>query len=135
MAFLDGAERNVEFVAVFDLVDPAVEDPHHAVGDAEHLEVVGGGDDGHSAFPAHLLEQGDDLSAGCGIEVAGWFVGQNYGWIVGQGPGNGHPLLLPAGELRGFMQESFAQADIGQGACGLFRPHGHCACRQRSSAG
>ena len=34
------------------------------------------------------------------IEVAGRLVGQRSAGLIGQGPGDGHPLLLAAGELR-----------------------------------
>ena len=37
--------------------------------------------------------------AGIVVQGAGWLVAQQQLGILGQGPGDGHPLLLTAGEL------------------------------------
>src|SRR4051812_45977068 len=37
----------------------------------------------------------DDAASG-GVEIAGWFVGEQDGWIVGERPGNRDALLLAA---------------------------------------
>ena len=47
----------------------------------------------------------------CGVEVAGRLVGQDDVGVVDQRPGDGHALLLAAGELRGPVVEPVAQAD------------------------
>ena len=45
------------------------------------------------------------------IEVAGRLVGEDEVRIVDQAAGDGHALLLTAGELRGPMLQPLAQAD------------------------
>jgi len=63
---------------------------------------------------AQVLEQGDDFLAGGEVQVAGRLVGQDDGRGVGQGTGDGHALLLAAGQLLGFVPIAVAQADQGQ---------------------
>ena len=70
--------------------------------------LVGDQDDG-DALAVEFLEDGHDLDAGAGIEVAGGFVGQHHGRLVDQGAGDGHPLLLAAGKLVGIMVGTFGQ--------------------------
>ena len=45
------------------------------------------------------------------VKVARRFVSQDNGGVIGQGPGNRHPLLLPAGKLKRFMAKAVAQTD------------------------
>ena len=59
------------------------------------------------------LQKGDDLLAGFGIQVAGGLVGQDNGRFGSQGPGDGHPLLLPPGQLVGHAAQFFLQAKQG----------------------
>ncbi len=105
--------------AVFDAVDGAVTNPDDAVGDVEHFEVVGGGDDGGPAFLIHLAEEVDDRLAGVEVEVAGGFVGENDGGVVGEGAGDGDALLLAAGELRRLVEEAMAEFDPFEDAGGF----------------
>ena len=97
----DDSDADVEFVAALELVNRAVLDPEDAVGDVEHLVVVGGGDDGDAALFAELVEELDDLLAGVEVEVAGRLVGEDDGGVVGEGAGDGDALLLSAGKLVG----------------------------------
>ena len=60
-------------------------------------------------FLVQPLEQVQDLLAGPGIEVAGGLVGQEQGRVVDQGAGDGHALLLAAGELRGVVVQAVPQ--------------------------
>ena len=53
-----------------------------------------------------------DLVAGLGVELAGRLVGQDQERVLHQGPGDGHALLLAAGELVGAVVEAVAQADL-----------------------
>ena len=46
-----------------------------------------------------LLEGAHDIFSMHSVEVAGGFVGEDQGGPVHDGPGHGHPLLLPAGKL------------------------------------
>jgi len=43
------------------------------------------------------------------VQVAGRFVGQQNRRVGNQGPGDGHPLPLPAGELIGFVVHAVGQ--------------------------
>ena len=48
--------------------------------------------------PAERAEQLDDVLAGLLVQVAGGLVGEDQLGLVGQRPGDRHPLLLAAGE-------------------------------------
>ena len=60
--------------------------------------------------------------AAAGIERAGGLVGQDDFAAVHQGAGNGHALLLAAGELVGLVVFLAFQAQIGQKPGGAFIP-------------
>ena len=68
------ADLDVEVLALFDLGDPAVADPHDAVRYVEHLEVVCRGDDRHVLLAVELLQELDDFGSGFEVEVPGRFV-------------------------------------------------------------
>jgi hypothetical protein len=53
---------------------------------------------------------------------AGGFVGQQQGGAVDDRPGDGHPLLLAAGELVGFVVQPLAQPHLLQGCHGPLAP-------------
>jgi hypothetical protein len=55
--------------------------------------------DGHGALPAQPNEEFDDLAAGLRVEVAGRLVGEKQPRLDHEGPRDGHPLLLPTGQL------------------------------------
>ena len=78
--------------------DLAVLQIKDALGKVGQLLVVGDHDDG-VAPAVQSREDGDDLLAGLGIEVAGRLVGQDQRGLVHQGAGDGHPLPLPARKL------------------------------------
>ena len=59
------------------------------------------------------LHQSQHILAGAGVQVAGGLVGQEDGGLGRQGPGDGHPLLLAAGEVVGQALEFFLQAQGG----------------------
>ena len=61
---------------------------------------MGGNDNGRSALITLVQEIHHPFRRGC-IEVAGWLIDQNHGRGVGNGPGQGDPLLLAAGEFPG----------------------------------
>ena len=60
----------------------------------------------------HRAEDLVDLVAGLGVELAGRLVGQDEHRLLDQGPGDGHALLLAAGELVGAVVEPVPQADL-----------------------
>ena len=52
------------------------------------------------------MEQVHHQPAGPAVQGPGGLVGQDDGRVVGHGPGDGHPLLLAAGELVGLVGQS-----------------------------
>ncbi len=55
-------------------------------------------DHGHAAGMTERAEIFHDQAAGAGVQRAGGFVGQQNARIVDHGPGDGHTLLLAAGQ-------------------------------------
>lgn len=73
----------------------AVHDEDH-VGLADGAEAVGDDNLG-AAEGAQVLF---DLLFGGGVQMAGCFVQEEYGWLAGQGAGQGQALALPTGQPR-----------------------------------
>jgi len=71
------AYLQVEVLALLDALALAVSDPDDPVGNVEHLQVVGRGDDGDALLLVQLLEERDDLLAGLEVEVTGRLVGED----------------------------------------------------------
>jgi hypothetical protein len=44
------------------------------------------------------FEQFKDTVSGLTVQVTGWFISDDQGWIIGQGARNGSALHLPTGE-------------------------------------
>jgi len=61
--------------------------------------------------PAEFSKQGKNRLTAPGIQVTGGFVGQKQGRFQHQGPGQGNPLLLAAGELARTMIKPMGQAN------------------------
>ena len=61
--------------------------------------VVGDEDRGHAEGLLELLEEGAGLETQPGVEVRQRLVEEEHLRVTGDGPGQGDPLLLPAGEL------------------------------------
>jgi len=72
---------------------------------------VGDEHEGCAGRGVQFKEQVDDGTARFIVEVAGRFVGKEDFRPVDEGTGQGHPLLLAAGELVGVVVEALAQAD------------------------
>ena len=71
------------------------------------------GDEHHRvALPVQVLEHPQHLPAGVGIQGAGGLVGKDDGGAAGQSPGDGHPLLLSAGELVGPVVDLISQSHL-----------------------
>ena len=69
------------------------------------------GDEDHGvALFVQLLKHPQHLPAGMGVQRARRLVGQDDRRVAGQGAGDGHTLLLAAGELVGLVPELAAQA-------------------------
>ena len=79
--------------------DPAVAEVQDAPGVAGDVRLVGDEDHGHALLAVEALEDGHDLFARAGVQRAGRLVGQDDGRVVDQRAGDGHALLLAAGEL------------------------------------
>ena len=84
------------------------------------LRVVGHHDD--QPILGDLLEQVHDLDRSLAVQSAGGLVGQEDLRVVDQGPGNGHPLHLAAGELVGLFVGLIAQPYLLQGCLGPAAP-------------
>ena len=78
-----------------DLLDDA-----HLVGDDHH---------GDPQLLIQVLQQVQDGGGGGGVQGGGGLVAQQDLGVRGQGPGDGHPLLLSAGELGGIGVGLFRQ--------------------------
>ena len=72
--------------------------------------VVGNHHNGLSKFPAGHLQKAENILAGFAVQVAGGLIRQDNGRGRRQRPGNGNPLLLPAGELIGQGIQLFLQS-------------------------
>ena len=115
---LDAAGRDV---GVFDGVgnDFAVADFDHAVGVGGDAGVVRYHNDG-VPVSVQLVDDFHHVFAAGGVERAGGFVGEDDFAAVHQGAGDGHALLLAAGEFVGFVVFFALQTQIVQQFFGAF---------------
>lgn len=77
----------------------------------------------HSApFLSQLLHHSQDFTGQLGVQSRGGLIKIDDLRVSGQCPGNGHPLLLPTGQLPGVRSGTVCQADLfQQGQTGLLR--------------
>jgi hypothetical protein len=68
-------------------------------GEVGSVRVVRDHDDSLAEFFIQAREQGEDILGGCGVQVAGGFVGEDQVGIGYDGAGDGYTLLLAAREL------------------------------------
>ena len=73
--------------------------------------VVRDEDERQAEFAPQFLEQRDDLVPGALVKVAGWLVGEQNGWTIGQAAGYRDALPLAAGQLGREMAEAMLQPD------------------------
>ncbi len=66
---------------------------------------------GDAQLGVDLLEQFQNALGGHGVQRAGGLVAQEHFRVAGQRPGDGHPLLLAAGQLGGVGVGLFFQTD------------------------
>src|SRR5437773_656336 len=64
---------------------------------------VGDQDESGTLLSIEGHQEVEDDAAGCRVEVAGWFVGEEDRRAKGKGAGEGDALLLAAGELDGVV--------------------------------
>jgi hypothetical protein len=77
-----------------------VEEMEHALGAGAEAAVVSDDDDGLAPID-EILEEGEDVLSGGGVEVAGGLVANDEGRVVGEGAGDGGALLLTTTESTG----------------------------------
>jgi hypothetical protein len=70
--------------------------------------------DGLAQLAVQLVQQVQHLFAGGAVEVAGGLVGDDQRRVGHQGAGDGHALLLAAGQLVGVVVGAVGQAHHGQ---------------------
>jgi len=70
------------------------------------LEVVRDHEDGLAELFIGAAEHGQDSVGILGIQVAGWFVGQDDSGAGDEGAGDGNALLFAAGELGWTMSQA-----------------------------
>ena len=80
---------------------PLFQQIHLLAGGLEDGQLVGHHDDGDAQTSVDIREQVHDGLGNVGVQSGGGFIAQQYLGVHGQSPGNGHPLLLAAGELPG----------------------------------
>src|SRR5258708_26541432 len=97
-------------------LDLPIAEANRAAGVLRDVRVVGHHNQRLSLL-IELVEKFEDLSPGGRIQIAGGLIGKKHEWIVYEGPGDPHPLLLPAGELDWFLVEAVLEPNTrGQGA-------------------
>src|SRR5262245_40291881 len=78
-----------------------------------------------SALSIQIRKQRENLISRLRVQCAGRFIGKNQGWVIDEGSGDGHPLLLSAGKLVGPMMEAVRETHPIQDRMGptySFRP-------------
>ena len=79
--------------------------------DASSLRAVGDEHECRARLTTQFPEQLEDVGSVPRIEVSGGFIGQKKLRPMRQGPGDGHPLHLTAGQLRGAGLRTMADLD------------------------
>jgi hypothetical protein len=75
---------------------------------------MGNGEDGEFPFVPKFLENFEDFLFGQGIEIAGWFIQQEKGGFMLEGPGQGDATLLSAGKFIGKRIPTFSHPETGE---------------------
>ena len=91
--------------------DAAVAQMDATVADGGGLLAVGDEQEGGARLVGQLAQEGENVGAVGGIEVAGGFVGENQVGPVDQRAGDGDALLFAAGELGGQGGGAMGEAD------------------------
>jgi len=86
---------------------------NYPVGVGRDIRFVRDHDDCYAGF-VKLGQHVHNLVGLCGGEIAGRLVRENYFGAVYQGSGDGHTLLLPAGELVGVVMQPVAKSHLAQ---------------------
>ena len=75
-----------------------------------NLGIVGDKDDSSTGFVQALKDRHYFVRRST-IEIAGWLVRKKKIGLVDERPGNRHPLLLPARQLRRAVRNAIAEAN------------------------
>ena len=75
---------------------------------------MGDDDDRHAGFAARILQQLQNCLTGLVVQCAGGFIAQQQLRILRQRAGNGHTLLLTAGQLTGEILAAGLQTHVAQ---------------------
>ena len=86
--------------------------------------VVGNDNERQATVSLKTTEQIHHLGAAGTVETAGRFVGQHNCRLIGEGPGDCHPLPLADRELAWQMAGPLSEANLGQQAVGPSDPLG-----------
>ena len=78
-----------------------IQNGHMAAYILHHAHLMGNDDDSDAQLLVDAADQLQNGVGGGGIQGAGGLVAQQHLGVGGQSTGDGHPLLLPAGELGG----------------------------------
>src|ERR1017187_5495812 len=110
LQYVTGLRRVVHRLVLPDL---SVAEEDYALGELRDVVLVR---DEHDRQPAlvQLLEDLQNLDRSAAVQVTGRLVRQEDGRAVHQGARDRHPLLLPAGELRGEVVRAIGEPDEGE---------------------
>ncbi len=109
----------------------------HFVIRVEHIQrslVVGDHDHGGSRIVGNAREELHDLPPALAIQGRGRLVGQDHAGLIGEGPSDGNPLLLPPGQHRRKIVGTIVNSQVLQqlprtaasgGACGSIQFERH----------
>ncbi len=115
--------------------DLAVAELQYPVGEVEQRGVVRGDESRDVLAADDRAERFRDGVPGLGVELAGRLVGDEEGGAVGEGPGDGDPLLPAAGEFTGPLCGVVGEADEGQQQFDALLALARVARRSRSRSG
>src|SRR5260370_12156942 len=90
--------------------DHAVAQSHHALCEGRDVSLVSDQHD-RPTLVVELAEKFHDFETRFGVEVPGWFIGQQNRRVGHQRAGDADALLLPARELVGEVAGSFQETD------------------------
>ena len=67
--------------------------------------------DDRLALGVQLIQNIQDLCAALGVQISRGFIGENDQGVIGQCPGDRHPLLLSAGQFKGTVLDPVSESD------------------------
>ena len=81
----------------------AVDDFNNPVGLPGNPSVMRNNDESSAKFGVDFPQQTVDMRRIFGVQVARRLIGQEYGWVVDECPGDRSPLLLTSGHIVGHV--------------------------------